>query len=370
MAEVYFLMEKCLKMKNRALEFYRFLFSIVIALYHLRAQIGPNFFESGYIIVDFFFILSGFLLAQSLSRRVDNPLPINAGVETVHFIKKKLMALYPHYLLSLLFCWAISICILKSFTLKEALVNGWTEVLLLQMTGMNINSFTGNSADWYVSSLILALFLCSFLLLRYKKTFSYILAPVIAVNIYVYLYRNIGHLGSIRAYRVNMLVGTMRGIAGICLGCICFCVFCYIYKNFSNTHISKILFTGVDLLCLGLIVIRIFSDWKTSKDFLMLPIFFVLILSVFLKASYLSDVLDNRVSQFLGSISYAIFLNHTVIRDTFKRLSMDPVPRIVLYLTIIIILSIITTKLIRYVTTTRLVTNPLSLIFKPKEKNE
>ena len=59
-------------MKNRALEFYRFLFSIVIVLYHYRSQVYDGFLPSGYISVEFFFILSGFLMTAGLYKYIED----------------------------------------------------------------------------------------------------------------------------------------------------------------------------------------------------------------------------------------------------------------------------------------------------------
>lgn len=354
-------------MKNRSIEAYRFLFSIVIALYHLRAQVSKDFLQTGYIVVEFFFILSGFLIARSLYKYVDDPAPYNVGEKTLEFIKKKIFGLYPHYLLSLLFCWVIAIRVIDRFTMKEALLNGWTELFMLQMTGLNTTSFTGNSADWYVSSLMLASFLCGFLLLKYRKTFLYVLAPTISVGIYVYLYRHDGHLGTVRGYMLNMLSGTLRGVAGICMGCICYCLFKYLSERYEHTIKSKVLFTFFDLFCVLAIYLRITAEWKTKFDFMMVPVFCGLIVSVFLKASYLSDLLDNKLSQALGGISYAIFLNHTILRDSFKQLEMDPVPKIALFLGVTIVLSILSTALIKKLEKTRLVRQPLALIFREKK---
>jgi peptidoglycan/LPS O-acetylase OafA/YrhL len=70
-------------------ELWRFAFTIGVVVMHF------GYYNGYYIAVDFFFMLSGFLLMCSLDS-------IPAERKTIFgFIKKRLIRIYPHYLFSL-----------------------------------------------------------------------------------------------------------------------------------------------------------------------------------------------------------------------------------------------------------------------------
>ena len=74
--------------KNSRIEFWRFCFAIGIAIMHF------GYYNGFYIAVDFFFMLSGFLLMTSMARHPD--------WSVWKIFKGRLAGLYPHYLLSFL----------------------------------------------------------------------------------------------------------------------------------------------------------------------------------------------------------------------------------------------------------------------------
>ena len=63
--------------RNYVIDLLKFIFSIVIVLYHINTlDLQPRgggylIAKSGFIAVEFFFIVSGYLLAQSTDRQTD-----------------------------------------------------------------------------------------------------------------------------------------------------------------------------------------------------------------------------------------------------------------------------------------------------------
>lgn len=56
------------------IDFWRFVFSLIIVLLHIRAIVGEEncLFNNGAYAVEFFFILSGYLLMGSIERAREN----------------------------------------------------------------------------------------------------------------------------------------------------------------------------------------------------------------------------------------------------------------------------------------------------------
>ena len=66
-------MEEKTNSRNSLLELYRFLFSIWVVWYHGFFVFKNQFFNHGYIAVEFFFILSGFYILKSIEKHKHQP---------------------------------------------------------------------------------------------------------------------------------------------------------------------------------------------------------------------------------------------------------------------------------------------------------
>ena len=152
-------MDKLPKSSKRVgeMEFLRFVFSVIIVLHHSRNFMGneTSLFLNGAFAVEFFFILSGFLMMKSVSRM--NTQPDNLGVETAQFVKKKYLSLCPDMILS----WvigAVATALISQealHTVGKILREGIWELGLLTMTGIRMT--TVNDAVWYLSSMLLCM---------------------------------------------------------------------------------------------------------------------------------------------------------------------------------------------------------------------
>jgi len=78
--------------RNHGLDGLRGLGAIAVVLFHLRS-FDINAVNSGYLAVDFFFGLSGFVLTRSYEES------LRAGLGTIKFLQTRLIRLYPMYLI-------------------------------------------------------------------------------------------------------------------------------------------------------------------------------------------------------------------------------------------------------------------------------
>ena len=82
--------------KNGKIDFLKFIFAIVIVLHHGSQKVlglKAGYFIGGSLAVEFFFIVSGYLLMASISRMSERTLPV--GVETSQFLLRKFKGFYP-----------------------------------------------------------------------------------------------------------------------------------------------------------------------------------------------------------------------------------------------------------------------------------
>jgi peptidoglycan/LPS O-acetylase OafA/YrhL len=69
--------------------------AIAVLGFHMHLYFGRQVFPQGYLAVDFFFMLSGFVLTYAYQNRLDN------GSSTISFFKLRVARLYPLYLVGL-----------------------------------------------------------------------------------------------------------------------------------------------------------------------------------------------------------------------------------------------------------------------------
>lgn len=86
--------------KNGEIEFLRFVFACIIVIHHSSNFLfGGNWiFQWGSFSVEFYFIVSGYLMMNSIEKRRE-PSPA-LGKETVQFLRGKLKALCPEIIVA------------------------------------------------------------------------------------------------------------------------------------------------------------------------------------------------------------------------------------------------------------------------------
>lgn len=137
--------------------------AILIAMLHFEGIfIGrQEYFETGYLAVDCFFIISGFLLMQSIwyVKQEEHPLR--------NILVKRIRKIYPPYIASIVFI-LLGCIMLPAFrryiTVQPEALFG--EIFMLQLSGLFPFQLV-NGVDWYVSALIISTVIISvFCLLR------------------------------------------------------------------------------------------------------------------------------------------------------------------------------------------------------------
>ena len=294
--------------RNGAIEFYRFIFAIIVCLLHFRnyGDFGkaPTAFFGGYLAVDFFFIVSGcFLMQQWVNEQKQNT-TISAGFSTWCFFKSRFLRLWPEFFLAFSSLAILLLC-LNTTNFKDILINSFWEILLLRQSGIGSGI---NGIFWFVSALILGSAVVWFLLCKFKDDYIYFGIPVIFFLVNAYFYQKYGYVdltSSQSSFIIND--GLLRAIAEIGLGCICYKTAVYLMEKLHGRFTGWRTIAEVLLLCL-----TVFIMWRTrrdAKDFIMLAVMAVFIILVMQNDSYLSKLLNNKLSLLLGSISYGMFLN-------------------------------------------------------------
>lgn len=283
-------------MRFEALDALRGLAAITIAIFHF----SDNW--SGYLAVDFFLVLSGFVLSHSY-------LYSSTEIKPIEFISHRLSRLYPLHFFTLIGY------ILTFYLINNALPNYKDGTLftfiqnltLTQNVGLNPSEGTYNSPSWSIS--VEFWVNIAFILFISKHTKNSTLFFISFVGLLV-IYVNTGHLDTYsKNYYSFVNSGLLRGLSSFLLGVITYRIYLY-YKNSDRikkytTHLEIV---SILVVCMCMFVRQ---DKHSELDFCA-PFFFMVLVAIFaLEQGFFSQRI--RLLRYLGDISYSVYLNQIII---------------------------------------------------------
>jgi len=279
----------------------RGLFALFVVLFHFNINNAPsalvnNFFvRTSYIFVDFFFILSGYVITLTYNEK------INSGKAFYQFLLKRFIRLYPLLLFSTLMYWYLVHPIFNELNIKLAL-----DTLLLTNSTPILGSEIGmNYPSWSISSEMIsyiAFGICSLIAIHKKKTYLISVITIVCFGLLAYQ-QNYFQTGSF---------GFIRGLACFNLGYII-----YVLAN-KNINISKY-YEWLIPIAVILITFLLYhsSSINTTLNLLiqfLIPIVFACSIFILIKTNgVISKLLATSPLQFLGKISYSVYLNQAMV---------------------------------------------------------
>lgn len=296
--------------RNGAVDFWKFVFSIVIMCFHAIYFAGTEkfVFFDGANMVEFFFLVSGFLMAASLMKEDTTGVPV--WKSTWQFLFRKIKGMCPEYYVAWVFSFVIKqtaggvlplhkIC-------KHALLSIW-ELSFLRMAGLS--DYNANGAAWYISAMLCAMFLLLPLFYKDKGFFLHIVAPLLGIGILGYLYTVSKTLRGNTDWMGFCFKGLLRAICVLCIGCICYLAYEKI-KDIRFTYFAKALLSFVETGGYLFALYWTYGHATTKMQFFILALFAVSVTISFSHQGMLAPLFDNRVVYWLGRFSFPLFLSH------------------------------------------------------------
>ena len=331
--------------RNGVIDLMRFVFCMVIVLFHARNLGGSTetalFGDAGYIGVEFFFIVSGFLMAKSAARRANEPLD-SLGRETTVFIWNKIKPLLFFYVLAVICSYSCTV-VTKNFTVSQSVHNfllGIWDLSFLRASG--IKTYGLVRATWYLSAMFISMLALYPLLRRLKDQFTHILAPLITIFFLGFLSQKFGNLDQYVNHYAFIFTGVMRALAEISLGCICYAV-CEKLRTMNLTLFARILITLTQIAGYGAVLYWATDLPMKQFDFVMVAFLAVSITLSFSGQGILVPLFHGSFFTLLGKLSMVIYLNHMWIKDLLAKLlpkSMGYVKLILIFICCTILVSV------------------------------
>lgn len=305
--------------RNGKIELLRFIFCMAVLLFHCEKYVlGEPSLEKGYHLslfchgsmgVEFFFLVSGFLMAKSISKkiRMQTELQETLAKESLGFLKRKITSIFPMHVMTFILAF-IAYILANHMNYMEVMgkaVESIPSFFLIQMSGINLCS--PNHITWYISCMLIAMAVLYPLCRKYYEFFTHYLAPLIAVLILGACIATTGRITGVSEWTVVCYKSVLRAVSEIALGTTGFEIAQYISKQ-TFTYGQRIGLAILEIilfLCVMIYEIGTFpSDWEVIELFAILA----LVVLAFSGVGAGSFIFNNSLCYHLGKLSLPLYL--------------------------------------------------------------
>lgn len=306
--------------RNALIDGYRFIFIIVICILHIKEYSGNSQppMAGGYLAVEFFLILSGWLLIK----HYDSEVKREKRPDVVKFFVYRYKRLFPQYAVGFILLSIIDILFFEKYNFLAFISSYLWEFFMLQITGLGAWHF---DLFWYVSALLVASVVIYYLLINDREKFISVYAPIIVLLIYSWFYQTRHCVAGIGLSTNTFIVsdGFWRALAGMSVGCIAYALRFKVEKYldiiFPKPSIQKIVLTISEMFLLFICFIDFYGKGCSERDFVLIVCMALLITFAFINKSYLATVcMDNKILFWLGNISYTMYCTHMIVNNIIR----------------------------------------------------
>jgi peptidoglycan/LPS O-acetylase OafA/YrhL len=282
----------------------RGIFSVLVIAHHHNAFKESVFYNNFFVInsslfVDFFFVLSGFVIAMNYVGRIGSAKDF--GV----FLKKRFIRLFP-----LLFYTEIVFIIASLIGESSPMKNvGQLGLRYYAYTAFDTLTFMGstpvfgswvsnNYPAWSISAEMVSYIVFGLVILFLPKI-KYVSFAIIALLSGLFII-------SKGEYLLAYDYGFVRGLLCFCLG-----IFTNLILSRRTFNLSALEIPFLIVLIAAMYVVH---HWELNLWKLFFPILFAAGIIIFASSKgIVTQILKSESFQYLGKISYSIYLNHAII---------------------------------------------------------
>lgn len=285
----------------------------MIAIGH--SGIVDNSHASYYMGVDYFFVLSGFLMALGIER---SSIPLRPG----KYLVKRIERLWPHQI------WSFLVFILAQGFLVTGMENiiqraclHFFEYLPFVYYWGNY-SLTGeyalNYATWYMAILLLLSVVGYYLYLNHKTMLVYVISPLVIILGYMHLSNYCESFNTGEKVGNFLNESYVRGGASFASGIIAYQVVSSI-KRYKYKRLFYILVRLIELVSFISAIYLMVRHGNSRMDMIIFGFIYIGII-----ASFIYPGNDNapKLLKYLNNLTFAVYLNHLFVFWLFRTLGI------------------------------------------------
>lgn len=301
--------------RNLVIDFMKLVFVLCIFAGHINSlalrdeHIRP-IMRLGFLGVEFFFIVSGYLMSMKIDK-----LAVGKAVDkvTFDFLYRKISIFYPYYITAYIMGFIVLHC--KNTLDINVIIKHFIMSLpcLLQLSMAGISGYQVLAPTWFLSAMLISMLILFPLFYHYRDS-SMLISTLLIIFLYGYIFHFKGILATIEPINnAIMYSGVLRGLAGISLGGICYRL-CTKLKKQELTYFSRVMLTIIEISGYILIVSLMNYSCSIRLDFLILFLLTICIIISFSQKSY-STILEKYIPNKVGKLSMVIFFTDAIARN-------------------------------------------------------
>lgn len=294
--------------------------AILVAFYHFRDAIYDKsaaldaltpFFANGYLWVDLFFVLSGFVLTYVYYKPSETP-PSSQVLDWRRFLSARFARIYPLHLFTLLMLLAFESALHLGHLTTEPIFDGQrrsiesfgANLILIQGWGI-FNTLTWNFPSWSISTEAFAYLVFPFLMFilstsRIKGTIGFLLFGVLMIG---FILTN--------NEKIEDAYPLLRCLGEFLLGVSAYSV----WEKIGGLSLAQANF--MQTIAIGGVIASMHLDFN---DGVSVGFFVLLVVSTADDRGWLSRILNFRPLVYLGVISYSTYLVHGLLHFAYWQL--------------------------------------------------
>lgn len=241
--------------KNSWIEVYRFIAAMAMVSFHIISNNESGTASNQRLIVEFFFILSGFLLMNHCERH-----PEESPVQTAF---GKLKSFYAEFLIVYVAAAVVRSCIKRERLILVVYDHLHQLLFITNALDGKTSALTGTGQLWFILSQVWATLILAWLIQNRKKEYKSFWALMIALTGYVVVLRCSGNLTTnvywkIANEKIYLPLRLIRALAGMATGTIVY----MIYKKLSAIRFTRLAQKGGAILSA---MLMLFSLWLSAR---------------------------------------------------------------------------------------------------------
>ncbi len=280
--------------RYEALDSLRGICACMVVLYHLHPDgwlTSLAIARNGWMFVDFFFVLSGFVIAASYGEK------LAAGYPITRFMGLRLGRIYPLHLFAIVVIAALNFIVTESpITPVDTLTSLFANLLMLQSFGVTEHP-TWNGLSWSIAAEIWTYFSFALIVASTKRIDWRIFAGSAFAAWIVLIAVSDNYLATTWRF------GFVRCVLGFSLGVLVW---------LAHRRWSQRSSTSVEVAAVLLTVVHVTMVGTNGLTFLAPAVFAILVFVMAGEGGGISRTLHARPLKFLGLLSYSIYLLHSI----------------------------------------------------------